>query len=79
MGGCPDDELQVETTVVSLKDTLTGLRMAIPARFCDVPGIIRCFDLDTFLSSVERTRKWQCPNRYVLVRVLEFLCASLSS
>ncbi len=34
--------------------------LQVPARFHDASGL-QCFDLDTFLSMVERSRKWQDP------------------
>lgn len=30
-------------------------------RFIGVPGL-GCFDLDTYLTMAERSRKWQCPH-----------------
>lgn len=61
VGGAASDDIEVTNATVSLKCPLTGSRMRTPARFASVPGL-RCFDLDAFLSTAERTRKWQCPH-----------------
>lgn len=48
--------------MLSLKDPLTGSRIVTAARFLDTRGLVS-FDLDAFLQTAERTRKWQCPHR----------------
>ena len=58
--GDDDDELQVGATVLSLRCPLLGSRIRTPGRFAEVPGLA-CFDLEAFLDSAARTRKWQCP------------------
>ncbi|KAK2078128.1 hypothetical protein QBZ16_003996 [Prototheca wickerhamii] len=55
-----DDDLLVESQAVSLRDPMSGARMACPARFVDASGL-QAFDLDAFLSLAERNRKWQDP------------------
>ncbi|GIL47263.1 hypothetical protein Vafri_4124 [Volvox africanus] len=55
-----DDELQTGATVVSLRCPILGTRVRTPARFEEVKGLA-CFDLEAFLDSAARTRKWQCP------------------
>ncbi|KAG2484222.1 hypothetical protein HYH03_016957 [Edaphochlamys debaryana] len=59
--GDDDDEVQTGTTVLSLRCPLTGSRVRTPGRFAEVAGLA-CFDLDAFLDSAARTRKWQCPH-----------------
>lgn len=56
-----DDDVIISNTVISLKDPLTGVRMATPARFTDTEGLT-AFDLDPFLETAQRTRKWQDPH-----------------
>jgi len=53
-------DIGLEQMSFSLKDPLTCMRMAIPARFDDASGA-QAFDLDSFLSLVEENRKWQDP------------------
>eukprot|EP00798_Chlamydomonas_sp_ICE-L_P025202 gene25202-10843_t len=60
-GGGDDDDIEMGNAVQSLRCPLTGSRMKIPVKFSDVKGVA-CFDLDGFLSLVERSRKWQCPH-----------------
>ncbi|CAD7704203.1 unnamed protein product [Ostreobium quekettii] len=62
-GSMEDDDNLVVTSsvVVSLKCPLSALRIVTPARFCDVDQVEAIFDLDSFLSVAERTRKWACP------------------
>lgn len=55
-----DGGIVVAQVVVSLKDPMSGQRMAVPARFTDASGL-QAFDLDSFLSIAERNRKWQDP------------------
>lgn len=56
-----DEDIEVSNTVLSLRCPLTGSRIRTPARFAPVPGLA-AFDLDAFLATAERTRKWQCPH-----------------
>jgi len=60
-GDDSDDDIEVLSTVISLKCPLTGMRVKKPARFTDVSGI-NVFDLDAFLVMVQRSHKWQCPH-----------------
>lgn len=62
--GSGDDDIEMTNTVVSLKCPLSGVRIVTPARFAEVHGMA-AFDLDSFISMAERTRKWQCPHRWV--------------
>jgi hypothetical protein len=61
--GSGDDDIEMTNTVVSLKCPLSGVRIVTPARFAEVHGMA-AFDLDSFISMAERTRKWQCPHRW---------------
>ena len=65
-----DDELSVGSTIMSLRDPLSGSRVVTPARFQGTNGLL-AFDLDTFLGMVKRTRKWQCPHSMRHTRVQE--------
>jgi hypothetical protein len=56
-----DEDLEITHTRLSLKCPLSGTRISTPARFVDVSGL-NCFDLDTFLLTAQRSRKWQCPH-----------------
>lgn len=56
-----DDDLAIGTSVVSLKDPLSGARIRTPAHFLGAAGLV-AFDLENFLAMAPRTRKWQCPN-----------------
>lgn len=60
-GGGDADEVHITHEVVSLNDPLTGTRMTKPARFCDGASGLQAFDLASFLSIVEKNRKWQDP------------------
>lgn len=40
---------------------LMTLSCCLVCRFVGVPGL-GCFDLDTYLTMAERSRKWQCPH-----------------
>lgn len=55
-----DEDLLIESHVVSLRDPMSGVRMACPARFANASGL-QAFELDAFLSLAERNRKWQDP------------------
>lgn len=67
-----DDDLLVSNTVISLKDPLSGTRIQTAARFVGLSGIV-AFDLDSFLSMAQRSRKWQDPHtlRNVTIRQLQ--------
>lgn len=56
-----DDDISLGTTVISLKDPLTGARVKTPVRFKGTNGLAS-FDLDAFLAMAQRSRKWQCPH-----------------
>ena len=56
-----DEDLEMMSSVVSLRCPLTGSRIRTPARFSDVRGI-SAFDLDAFFAMMQRNRKWQCPH-----------------
>ena len=43
-----DDGILVSHQVVSLKDPMSGQRIALPARFTDASGL-QAFDLDSYL------------------------------
>jgi hypothetical protein len=58
-----DEGVQIDTAALSLRCPLAGGRIRTPARFSEVPGF-GVFDLDAFLSVVQRNRKWQCPHRW---------------
>ena len=55
-----DDEVEMFSAFLSLKDPITGSRIQTPVKFDGTRGLVS-FDLDTFLLVAERTRKWQCP------------------
>lgn len=55
-----DDSILIAHQVMSLKDPITNTRMTIPARFVDASEL-QPFDLDTFLSLAQSSRKWQDP------------------
>ncbi|DBA91014.1 TPA: hypothetical protein ACH3X2_004216 [Trebouxia sp. C0005] len=67
-----DDDLLVSNTVISLKDPLSGTRIHTAARFVGLSGIV-AFDLDSFLSMAQRSRKWQDPHtlRNVTIKQLQ--------
>ena len=56
-----DEDLEIHSSVISLRCPLSGSRVRVPARFVGVHGLV-AFDLETFLSMAERSRKWQCPH-----------------
>ncbi|CAD7700592.1 unnamed protein product, partial [Ostreobium quekettii] len=62
-GSVEDDDnlVLMSAVVVSLKCPLSAMRIATPARFSNVGQVEAVFDLDSFLSVAERTRKWACP------------------
>lgn len=55
-----DEYISVSCQLLSLNDPMSGQRIKSPARFSDASGI-QSFDLDSFLSIVEKNRKWQDP------------------
>ena len=71
--GKGDDDIAMGSTIMSLRDPLSGARVVSPARFLGTNGLV-AFDLDTFLGMVKRTRKWQCPHsmRHTRVQELQF-------
>lgn len=68
-----DDDISMGSTIMSLRDPLSGGRVVSPARFLGTNGLV-AFDLDTFLGMVKRTRKWQCPHSMRHTRVQELQC-----
>ncbi|CAI6333441.1 unnamed protein product [Periconia digitata] len=55
-----DPDIVVESSVMSLKDPISTLKMTVPCR-----GMLchhtRCFDLESFLQLQEQAPTWQCP------------------
>lgn len=68
--GKADDDITIGSTIMSLRDPLSGARVTNPARFKGTSGLV-AFDLDTFLGMTKRTRKWQCPHSMRHARVQE--------
>ena len=68
--GKADDDISISSTIMSLRDPLSGARVSSPARFKGTSGLV-AFDLDTFLGMAKRTRKWQCPHSMRHTRVQE--------
>lgn len=66
--GLGEDDLAIGVSVISLRDPLSGQRMARPARFIGTGSLVG-FDLDTFLMVAQRSRKWQCPHSMRHARV----------
>lgn len=66
------DDVEIGSSMVSLRCPLSGSRIKIPARFASVGGL-NAFDLDTFMDVVERTRKWQCPHSMRSLPVQELM------
>lgn len=60
--GMEDDGIETVSAVISLKCPLSGMRIRTPARFANVDMLEAVFDLDSFLQSAEKTRKWSCPH-----------------
>jgi hypothetical protein len=60
--GGADEEAEVQATAVplSLRDALSGRRMATPVRYKGCAGLA-AFDLDSFLQAAGRSRSWSCP------------------
>ena len=76
-GGSDDDDgdgggVMVSHQVTSLKDPMSGQRIAVPARLRGASGL-QPFDLDSLLSIVASNRKWQDPStlRNATVRDLQ--------
>ena len=65
-----DDDISMGSTIMSLRDPLSGARVVTPARFQGTNGLV-AFDLETFIGMVKRTRKWQCPHSMRHTRVQE--------
>jgi hypothetical protein len=59
-GHADDDDVEVQETRVSLRCPLSGMRVRRAGRITTTMAV-SIFDLDYFLESAERTRKWQCP------------------
>lgn len=55
-----DDILHAETLPLSLRDPMSNTRIRRAARIVGAKSP-RSFDLDYFLESAKRSRKWQCP------------------
>lgn len=62
-GGDDDDILHAETLPLSLRDPMSNTRIGRAARIVGAKSP-RAFDLDNFLESAKRSRKWQCPITY---------------
>lgn len=60
--GMEDDGVETVSAVISLKCPLSGMRIKTPSRFANVDMLEAVFDLDSFLQSAEKTRKWSCPH-----------------
>ena len=63
-GASSDDddvaEMRVDALPLSLRDPISGARVADPVRFAGCTGLA-VFDLRTFLTVTQRSRRWQCP------------------
>ncbi|MEW5298510.1 MAG: hypothetical protein WDW36_001624 [Sanguina aurantia] len=59
--GSPDDDIVQDKIRIGLRCPVGMMRIATPAYFssCSADAV---FDLDTFLTSVERSGKWKCPH-----------------
>lgn len=71
-GGADDDDDDIimgDTLVVSLRDQLSSLRVQRGLRVVGGKSL-QPFDMDFFLDSAKRSRKWQCPVSYVAVNPL---------
>lgn len=55
-----DDILHAETLPLSLRDPMSNSRIRRAARIVGAKSP-RAFDLDYFLETAKRSRKWQCP------------------
>jgi len=55
-----EDDIIVDTLVVSLKDPSTTIRMTLPARGVEC-NHIQCFDAMQFLKMNEHLQTWKCP------------------
>jgi hypothetical protein len=54
------DDIELCSTVLSLRCPLSGRRARRPARFASTPQQpLEAFDLDVFLEVTRRSRKWQ--------------------
>jgi E3 SUMO-protein ligase PIAS1 len=55
-----DPDIVVESSVMSLKDPISTLRITIPCR-STICTHNRCFDAESFLQLQEQAPTWQCP------------------
>eukprot|EP00892_Ulva_mutabilis_P006161 jgi/Ulvmu1/3917/UM018_0140.1 len=67
-----DDILHAETLPLSLRDPMSNTRIRRAARILGAKSP-RAFDLDYFLDSAKRSRKWQCPITLQNVLVTEVM------
>lgn len=58
-----DDIIMGDTLPVNLRDPLSNLRVQRGLRVVGGKNL-QAFDLDFFLDSAKRSRKWQCPVSY---------------
>lgn len=57
-----DDEIKAMTSVMSLKCPFSSTRIKVPGRLLNIDSLECVFDLNAFLTMVEKTRKWACPH-----------------
>ena len=57
-----DDEVQTMTSTMSLKCPFSSKRIKTPARLLNIDSLECVFDLDAFMTMVQKTRKWACPH-----------------
>jgi len=57
-----DEEVKATTSVMSLKCPFSSTRITTPGRLLNVDALECVFDLNAFLTMVEKTRKWACPH-----------------
>lgn len=55
-----DPDIVVESTIMSLKDPVSGSRIAVPCR-SDICSHHQCFDAESFLLLQEQAPTWICP------------------
>ncbi|KAF2176257.1 hypothetical protein K469DRAFT_607743 [Zopfia rhizophila CBS 207.26] len=55
-----DPDIVVDSTVMSLKDPISTLRMTLPCR-SNLCNHNQCFDAESFLQLQEQAPTWQCP------------------
>ncbi|CAI6353469.1 unnamed protein product [Macrosiphum euphorbiae] len=78
-----NDDMSVDSFIVSLKDPLTTQRMKVPARGKECKHL-QCFDAKKFLQMNEQTQKWECPIckeqvKYENIEIDEFFYRILQS